>query len=185
MGFFKNVKNLKDKVLEDDILKDLNREELHPVYDAIDKKAENEKIKAQKEREYYEKLNPEQKIEYNRIKKRNHNLKRLGAYGLYGAGMITGAGIPVMMVYGVSNILSSDSLTYDAEDANYKLNKQKKRGQAPNNKAKGKKKPRKYLSVSYDDEGHPKVKTLVDKDPYNIKNRYNKLMGVNEVKSDS
>ena len=86
MGFFKNVKNLKDKVLEDDILKDLNREELHPVYDAIDKKAENEKIKAQKEREYYEKLNPEQKIEYNRIKKRNHNLKRLGAYGLYGAG---------------------------------------------------------------------------------------------------
>ena len=62
------------------------------------KKKEKEKVKDKKEREYFESLTPEQKVEYKRIKKRNKNLKKLGMYGLTAASMATGVGVPVMMV---------------------------------------------------------------------------------------
>ena len=37
-------------------------------------------------------------------------------------------------------------------------------------------KPREYFSISYDKNGLPIVSTLVDKDPYNLKERYYELM---------
>lgn len=178
MGFFRNVQNIKDKSLSDERFKDLNRDEFQGLFDIIDKHAEKERDIDRKEREYFEKLTPSQKIEYNRQRRQKHELKRLGAYGLYGATFAAGGPIPVMMLYGVSNILSSDSLTYDEELHQAKLKSaERKTGNKPKpGNVKGKKKPRKYLSISYGENGLPVVNTLVDKDPYNIKNRYKSLM---------
>lgn len=75
MGFFNNMKNLKDQALENEKIQ--NYEQLQGLFDAIDNQAEKEKEKDKKEREYFESLTPEQKVEYKRIKKRNKNLKKL------------------------------------------------------------------------------------------------------------
>lgn len=99
MGFFNNMKNLKDQALENEKIQ--NYEQLQGLFDAIDNQAEKEKEKDKKEREYFESLTPEQKVEYKRIKKRNKNLKKLGMYGLTAASMATGVGVPVMMAANV------------------------------------------------------------------------------------
>lgn len=176
MGFFNNMKNIKDKALENEKIQ--NIEQLQVVFDAIDDQAEKEDEKNVKEKEYYESLTPEQKIEYNRIKKRNKNLKRLGMYGLTAAGMATGVGIPVMMAANIGNILSDDSLTFNEEKHEEKLKRATKKSKITNQKApaKQKKKPREYFSVSYDEKGIPKVSTLVDNDPYFLKFRYEELI---------
>lgn len=174
MGFFNNMKNIKDKALENEKIQ--NVDELKVVFDAIDTQAEKEDEKNKKEKEYYESLTPEQKVEYNRIKKRNKNLKRLGMYGLTAAGMVTGFGIPVMMAANVGTILADDSLTFDQEKHEEKL---KKSTRKPNSKRKSKKqkpKPREYFSISYDNNGSPKVSTLVDNDPYFLEFRYEELI---------
>jgi hypothetical protein len=178
MGFFNNMKNFKDKALENEKIQ--NIDELQVVFDAIDSQAEKEDEKNQKEREYYESLTPEQKVEYNRIKKRNKNLKRLGMYGLTAAGMVTGVGIPVMMAANVGSILADDSLTFDQEKHEEKLkksNKKSKRRAAAKSKPKKQKpKPREYFTISYDNNGTPKVSTLVDNDPYFLQFRYEELI---------
>ena len=51
MGFFNNMKNLKDQALENEKIK--NYEQLQGLFDAIDNQAEKEKEKDKKEREYY------------------------------------------------------------------------------------------------------------------------------------
>ena len=134
--------------------------------------------KNKKEREYFESLTPEQKIEYNRIKKRNKNLKRLGMYGLTAAGMVTGVGIPVMMAANAGAILSDDSLTFSKEKHDEKLKKSTRRkGQVnPKNTSKQKAKPRQYFTISYDNNGYPEVNTLVDFDPYLLQFRYEELI---------
>ncbi len=173
MGFFNNMKNIKDKALENEKIQ--NIDELSVIFDAIDRQAEKEDEKNKKEKEYYENLTPEQKIEYKRLQKRNKNLKRLGMYGLTVAGMATGFGIPVLMAANVGTILSDDSLTFDKEKHDEKLNASKKsrRGQKAK---KTKEKPREYFSVSYDFNGLPEVSTLVDYDPYCLKFRYEELI---------
>lgn len=176
MGFFNNMKNLKDKALENEKIQSI--EELQGVFDAIDSQAEKEDEKNKKEKEYYESLTPEQKVEYNRIKKRNKNLKRLGMYGLTAAGMATGVGIPVMMAANIGTILSDDSLTFDQEKHEEKLKKSTRRG-GPSQQSKSKKqkaKPREYFSVDYDKNGVPEVSTLVDFDPYLLDFRYEELV---------
>ena len=176
MGFFNNVKNLKDKALENEKIQDIDQLQL--VFDAIDNQAEKEDEKNQKEREYFESLTDEQKIEYNRIKKRNKNLKRLGMYGLTAAGMVTGIGIPVMMAANAGAILSDDSLTFNQEKHDEKLKKSiKKRGSSSKQKnTKQKSKPREYFTISYDKNGFPEVNTLVDFDPYLLEFRYEELI---------
>lgn len=174
MGFFNNIKNLKDKALENEKIQDINQ--LQIVFDAIDDQAEKEDEKNKKEREYYESLTPEQKIEYNRIKKRNKNLKRLGMYGLTAAGMVTGVGIPVMMAANAGAILSDDSLTFNKEKHEETLKRSTRRGQAPQKNPKQKPKPREYFSITYDKNGLPKVNTLVDFDPYLLQFRYEELI---------
>ena len=87
--------------------------------------------------------------------------------------MATGVGIPVLMAANIGTILSDDNLTYnkDAQDAKVeKLNKKSKR--IENNAQK----PREYFKISYDDKGFPRVSTLVDRDPFNLQERYNELM---------
>lgn len=174
MGFFNNIKNLKDKALENEKIQDIDQ--LQVVFDAIDDQAEKEYEKNKKERQYFESLTPEQKIEYNRIKKRNRNLKRLGIYGLTAAGMVTGIGIPVMMAANAGAILSDDSLTFSKEKHNEKLKKTARRKGQFQKASKQKSKPRQYFTISYDSNGHPEVNTLVDFDPYLLQFRYEELI---------
>lgn len=175
MGFFNNIKNLKDKALENEKIQDIDQ--LQVVFDAIDNQAEKEDEKNQKEREYFESLTDEQKIEYNRIKKRNKNLKRLGMYGLTAAGMVTGVGIPVMMAANAGAILSDDSLTFSKEKHEEKLRKSTRtRKIADKQKNAKKSKPREYFTISYDKNGLPEVNTLVDFDPYLLQFRYEELI---------
>ena len=93
MGFFNNIKNIKDQALEIDSIQ--NIDQLQGIFDKIDDQAEKEKEKKKEEKEYFESLSVEEKVEYKRIQKRNQNLKRLGMYGLTVARMATGVGIPV------------------------------------------------------------------------------------------
>lgn len=171
MGFFNNIKNIKDQALEYETFQ--NVDQLQVVFDAIDDQADKERQRNKQEREYFESLSPEDKVEYKRIQKRNRNLKRLGLYGLTVAGMATGVGVPVLMAANVGAILADDNLTFDQDKHDYQVEKLTKKGK------KGQKqlpKPREYFSVSYDEKGLPKVSTLVDKDPYNLQERYEILM---------
>lgn len=176
MGFFGNIKNLKDQAMGNEKIQ--NIDQLQGLFDVIDSQAEKEFEKNKKEMEYFESLTPEQKIEYNRIKKRNKNLKRLGMYGLTAAGMVTGVGIPVMMAANAGAILSDDSLTFSKEKHDEKLKKSTRRkGQVnPKNTSKQKAKPRQYFTISYDNNGYPEVNTLVDFDPYLLQFRYEELI---------
>ena len=171
MGFFNNVKNIKDQALEYKSIQ--NIEQLQGLFDKIDEQANKEKEKKREEREHFESLNPEEKIEYKRIQKRNKNIKRLGLYGLTVAGMATGVGIPVLMAANIGTILSDDNLTFNQDEHDAKVKKlkgKKSMQQAPS------KKPREYFTISYDKEGFPRVSTLVDRDPYNLQERYDLLM---------
>lgn len=175
MGFFNNMKNLKDQALENEKIQ--NYEQLQGLFDAIDNQAEKEKEKDKKEREYFESLTPEQKVEYKRIKKRNKNLKKLGMYGLTAASMATGVGVPVMMAANVGSMISDDNMTFNKDQHDAKMKKmsgQKKMPQAKPNKAKTKKVP--LISIKYDKKGQPKVQTFIDKDWYNINFRYAELI---------
>lgn len=175
MGFFNNLKNIKDQALENESIQ--NMEQFQVVFDKIDEQAEKEKEKKEEERKYFESLSPEEKVEYKRIQKRNKNLKRLGMYGLTVAGMATGVGIPVMMAANVGAILSDDSLTFNQDKHDAQVEKMNKKGKgAPKQKQKPAKKPREYFSISYDKKGFPTVSTLVDRDPYNLQERYIELM---------
>jgi len=172
MGFFNNIRNIKDKTLEFETVQ--NIDQLQGVFDIIDEQAEKEQERDKKEREYFESLSNEEKIEYKRKKKRDENLKRLGLYGLTVAGMATGVGVPVLMAANVGRILADDDLTTNKGKQEYQLEKMNKKGKS----SKGSKqpKPRQYYSINYDNEGRPKVSTLVDKDPYNLEERYGILM---------
>lgn len=174
MGFFNNMKNIKDHALEIDSIK--NIDELQVVFDKIDDKAEEETEKKRKEREHFESLSVEEKVEYKRIQKRNQNLKRLGMYGLTVAGMATGVGVPVLMAANVGRILADDDLTFNQDKHDYQVNKLKNQSKGATNNAPKKQKPREYYKVSYDKNGLPKVSTLVDKDPYNLDERFEILM---------
>lgn len=167
MGFFNNMKSIKDRALEYESVQ--NIEQLQIVFDTIDDQAEKELEKNKKEREYFESLSADEKIEYKRIQKRNKNLKRLGMYGLTVAGMATGVGIPVLMAANIGRILADDDLTFNQDKHDYKVDKL-------SNKSKPQSKPREYFSISYDNEGLPKVSTIVDKDPYDLQSRYEELM---------
>ncbi len=168
MGFFNNVKNIKDQVLEYDSVP--NFEQLQIVFDKIDDQADKKNEKKKDERKHFESLSREEKIEYKKIQRRNKNLKRLGLYGLTAAGMATGVGIPVLMAANIGTILSDDNLTYKKDNNNSKEDNEKK---LPDSQTK---KPREYFTINYDNEGHPKVSTLVDKDPFNLEQRYYELM---------
>ena len=176
MGFFNNIKNIKDQALEYETIQNLNTEQLQIVFDTIDNQAEKEKEKRKQEIEYYESLSPEEKIEYKRVKKRNQNLKRLGLYGLTVAGMSTGVGVPVLMAANIGRILSDDDLTFDQDFHDEKLDRLNRKGKRIGNQKQLPQKPREYYSISYDEKGLPKVSTLVDKDPYNLQERYDELM---------
>lgn len=173
MGFFNNIKNIKDHVVEYESIQ--NMEQLQVVFDTIDEQAEKEKIKQKEEREYFESLSVEEKVEYKRIQRRNKNLKRLGMYGLTVAGMATGVGVPVLMAANIGTILSDDNLTFDQDRHDAQVDKLKKKGKHTGNQ-KQLQKPKEYFSISYDKEGLPKVSTLVDRDPYNLEERYIVLM---------
>ncbi|MEE1336469.1 hypothetical protein [Methanobrevibacter sp.] len=170
MGFFNNVKNIKDKALEYECLPDIDP--LQGVFEIIDDQADLERERKRAEREHFESLSIEDKVEYKRIEKRNKRLKRLGLYGLTVAGMASGVGIPVLMAANVGAILADDDLTFDqdAHDARVRKLKGKEAKGLPD------KRPREYYKISYDKEGHPKVSTLVDVDPYNLEERYEMLM---------
>ena len=174
MGFFNNMKNIKDQVLEYETIQNINQ--LQGLFDTIDNQAEKEKEKHKEEQKYFESLSTEEKIEYKRIQKRNRNLKRLGLYGLTVAGMATGVGVPVLMAANVGTILSDDNLTFDQEKLDEKVAKLNKKGKKIGNQKQLPPKPREYFSISYDKDGLPKVSTLVDIDPYNLQERYNELM---------
>lgn len=171
MGFFNNVKNIKDHVLGYDSVP--NIEQLQVVFDKIDEQADKEMEKKNDERKHFESLSVEEKIEYKRIQRRNKNLKRLGLYGLTVAGMATGAGIPVLMAANIGTILSDDNLTYSKDSQDAKAEKLNKKDKPSKNNAQ---KPREYFTISYDDKGFPRVSTLVDRDPFNLEERYNELM---------
>ena len=168
MGFFNNVKNIKDQVLQYDSVP--NFEQLQVVFDKIDDQADKENEKKKDERKHFESLSREEKIEYKKIQRRNKNLKRLGLYGLTAAGMATGVGIPVLMAANIGTILSDDNLTFKKENNDEKEDKGKKLPETQT------KKPREYFTVNYDDNGLPKVSTLVDRDPFNLEQRYYELM---------
>lgn len=174
MGFFTNIKNIKDQALEKETFQ--NFDQLQGVFDIIDAQAEKEEEKNQKEKEYFDSLTPEQKIEYKRKQKRNKNLKRLGMYGLTAAGMATGVGIPVMMAANVGTILSDDSLTFNQEKHDEKLNKINHKSKNTLVSAKKKSKPKSYFTIDYDNNGIPQVNTLVDFDPYLLDFRYEELI---------
>ena len=174
MGFFNNVKNIKDRALEIENFQ--NFDQLQGIFDVIDSQAEKEDEKNKKEQEYFESLTPEQKIEYKRKQKRNKNLKRLGMYGLTAAGMATGIGIPIIMAANVGTILSDDNLTFNQEKHEKKLNKLNKKGNKKQNKQNKKLKPKTYFSIDYDSNGLPQVNTLVDFDPYLLDFRYQELI---------
>lgn len=173
MGFFNNIKNIKDHVIENETIQ--NIDQLQVVFDTIDDQAEKEKEKKKEEMEHFESLSAEEKVEYKRIQKRNKNLKRLGLYGLTVAGMATGVGVPVLMAANIGTILSDDNLTFDQEKHDAKVSKLNKKGK-PANQKQLPPKPREYFKVSYDKNGLPVVSTLVDKDPYNLQERYDELM---------
>ena len=115
------MKNIKEQALEYETIQNINQ--LQVVFDAIDVQAEKEKEKQKEEREYFESLSVDEKIEYKRIQKRNKNLKRLGLYGLTVAGMATGVGVPVLMAANIGTILSDDNLTFDQDRHDAKLAK--------------------------------------------------------------
>ena len=125
MGFFNNMKNIKDQILEYETIQ--NIDQLQGLFDTIDNQADKEKEKKKEEQRYFETLSPEEKIEYKRVQKRNKNLKRLGLYGLTVAGMATGVGVPVLMAANVGTILSDDNLTFNKEKHEEKLKKSAKR----------------------------------------------------------
>ena len=174
MGFFNNMKNIKDHVLEYESIQ--NIEQLQGLFDTIDNQADKEKEKKKEEREYFETLSADEKIEYKRIQKRNKNLKRLGLYGLTVAGMATGVGVPVLMAANIGTILSDDNLTFDQDKHDAKVAKLNKKDKQLGNQKQLPPKPREYFSISYDKNGLPKISTLVDKDPYNLQERYDELM---------
>ena len=173
MGFFNNMKNNKDQILEYETIQ--NIDQLQGLFDTIDNQADKEKEKKKEEQRYFETLSPEEKIEYNRVQKRNKNLKRLGLYGLTVAGMATGVGVPVLMAANVGTILSDDNLTFDQDKHDAKVAKLNKKGKLGNQKQLPPK-PREYFSISYDKDGLPKISTLVDIDPYNLQERYDELI---------
>lgn len=74
MGFFNNMKNIKDQILEYETIQ--NIDQLQGLFDTIDNQADKEKEKKKEEQRYFETLSPEEKIEYKRVQKRNKNLKR-------------------------------------------------------------------------------------------------------------
>ena len=174
MGFFNNIKNIKDQALEIDTIQ--NIDQLQGIFDKIDNQAEKEKEKKKEEKEYFESLSVEEKVEYKRIQKRNQNLKRLGMYGLTVAGMATGVGIPVLMAANIGKIMADDNLTFDQEKHDAKVEKLNKKGKVAPDQKKAPPKPREYFSISYNKQGLPKVSTLVDRDPFNLQERYNELM---------
>ena len=174
MGFFNNIKNIKDQALEIDTIQ--NIDQLQGIFDKIDDQAEKEKDKKKEEKEFFESLSVEEKVEYKRIQKRNQNLKRLGMYGLTVAGMATGVGIPVLMAANIGKIMADDNLTFDQEKHDAKVEKLNKKGKVAPDQKKAPPKPREYFSISYDKQGLPKVSTLVDRDPFNLQERYNELM---------
>lgn len=174
MGFFNNIKNIKDQALEIDSIQ--NIDQLQGIFDKIDDQAEKEKEKKKEEKEYFESLSVEEKVEYKRIQKRNQNLKRLGMYGLTVAGMATGVGIPVLMAANIGKIMADDNLTFDQEKHDAKVEKLNKKGKVAPDQKKAPPKPREYFSISYNKQGLPKVSTLVDRDPFNLQERYNELM---------
>ena len=159
MGFFNNMKNIKDQILEYETIQ--NIDQLQGLFDTIDNQADKEKEKKKEEQRYFE--------------KRNKNLKRLGLYGLTVAGMATGVGVPVLMAANVGTILSDDNLTFDQDKHDAKVAKLNKKGKLGNQKQLPPK-PREYFSISYDKDGLPKISTLVDIDPYNLQERYDELM---------
>ncbi len=173
MGFFNNVKNIKDQVMEYDSVQ--NIEQLQGVFDKIDEQADKEKEKKKSEREHYESLSPEEKIEYKRIQRRNENIKRLGLYGLTVAGMASGVGVPVLMAANIGKILSDDNMTFNQDEFDSKVNKLNKKGKKTSSQSPAQK-PREYFKISYDDKGLPRVSTLVDRDPFNLQERYIELM---------
>lgn len=174
MGFFNNIKNIKDQALEIDTIQ--NIDQFQGIFDKIDDQAEKEKEKKKEEKEYFESLSVEEKVEYKRIQKRNQNLKRLGMYGLTVAGMATGVGIPVLMAANIGKIMADDNLTFDQEKHDAKVEKLNKKGKVAPDQKKAPPKPREYFSISYNKQGLPKVSTLVDRDPFNLQERYNELM---------
>ena len=174
MGFFNNIKNIKDQALEIDTIQ--NIDQLQGIFDKPDDQAQKEKEKKKEEKEYFESLSVEEKVEYKRIQKRNQNLKRLGMYGLTVAGMATGVGIPVLMAANIGKIMADDNLTFDQEKHDAKVEKLNKKGKVAPDQKKAPPKPREYFSISYNKQGLPKVSTLVDRDPFNLQERYNELM---------
>ena len=146
MGFFNNMKNIKDQVLEYETIQNINQ--LQGLFDTIDNQAEKEKEKNKEEQKYFETLSTEEKIEYKRIQRRNRNLKRLGLYGLTVAGMATGVGVPVLMAANVGTILSDDNLTFDQEKLDEKVAKLNKKGKKIGNQKQLPSKPREYFSIS-------------------------------------
>lgn len=174
MGFFNNMKNIKDQALEYETIQ--NIDQLQGLFDTIDNQADKEKEKKKEEQKYLESLSTEEKIEYKRIQKRNKNLKRLGLYGLTVAGMATGVGVPVLMAANIGTILSDDNLTFDQDKHDAKVAKLNKKDKQLGNQKQLPPKPREYFSISYDKHGLPKISTLVDRDPYNLQERYNELM---------
>ena len=72
MGFFNNIKNIKDHVAENETIQ--NIDQLQVVFDTIDDQAEKEKEKKKEEMKHFESLSPEEKIEYKRVQRRNKNL---------------------------------------------------------------------------------------------------------------
>lgn len=174
MGFFNNMKNIKDKILEYETIQ--NIDQLQGLFDTIDNQADVEKEKKKEEQKYFESLSTEEKIEYKRVQRRNKNLKRLGLYGLTVAGLAAGVGVPVLMAANVGTILSDDNLTFDQDKHDKKVAKINKKGKQLGNQKQLPPKPREYFSISYDKDGLPKVSTLVDIDPYNLQERYDELM---------
>ena len=174
MGFFGNIKNLKDQAAGNEKIQSIDQ--LQGLFDTIDAQAEKENEKNQKEREYFNSLTNEQKIEYKRRQKRNKNLKRLGLYGLTVAGMATGVGIPVMMAANVGQILSDDSLTFNRDKHDEQLKRANQRKNGVPIKSKEKPKPKSYFTIEYDKNGLPRVNTLVDFDPYLLDFRYAELI---------
>ncbi len=171
MGFFNNMKYFKDRVTEYDSVK--NIEQLQGVFDAIDGMAEDEREKNKREREYFESLSADEKVEYKREQRKKENKKRLAIYAMAAVGTAGGAGLPVLMAANVGRILADDSWAFDQDKHDYQVEKL-------NRKSKGNSKrlpkPRKYFKINYTDEGIPKVSTLVDKDPYDLDERYELLM---------
>ena len=170
MGFFNNIKYIKDQALEYESVQ--NIDQLQVVFDTIDDQAEKELEKNKKEREYFESLSIDEKVEYKRVQKKKKNLKRLGMYGLTVAGMATGVGIPVLMAANIGRILADDDLAFAQDKHDYQVEKLSKKSKG----GKALPKPREYFSISYDKEGLPKVSTIVDKDPYDLQMRYEELM---------